>query len=91
MTRKELVQAVADRTGTSTSDADAAVKAVLTALTEALARGEVVRLAGFGTFETRDRPARTGRDPRTGRPVDVPAKRAVRFRAGVALRGAVNG
>ena len=91
MTRKELVRAVADRTGMNPADADRTVKAMLAALAEALGRGDAVQLPGFGTFETRDRPARTGRDPRTGRPVDVPAKRAVRFRAGVALRRAVNG
>ena len=65
------------------------VKAVLAALAGALGQGERVRLAGFGTFDTKDRPARSGRNPRTGAPVAVPASRAVRFRAGKTLRDAV--
>ena len=89
MTRKELVRAVAERTGMSLAEADAAVKASLEALTRALAGGEAVRLPGFGTFEVKHRQARTGRDLRTGAPIAVPASRAVRFRAGTALRDAV--
>ena len=83
MTRKELVRLVTERTGMSLAAADAAVKASLEALTQALARGDAVRLPGFGTFETKHRPARTGA------PVAVPASRAVRFRAGTALCDAV--
>ena len=89
MTRAELARSVAARAGLGPAEADAAVKAVLAALTGALARGETVRLAGFGTFEAKDRPARTGRNPRTGAPVAVPASRGVRFRAGKTLRDAV--
>ena len=89
MTRSELVRSVAERAGMSPADADAAVKAVLASVAGALGRGETVRLAGFGTFEAKDRPARTGRNPRTGAPVALPASRAVRFRAGKALRDAV--
>ena len=89
MTRTELVRSVAERTGLGPADADAAVKAVLAAVAGALGRSETVRLTGFGTFEAKDRPARTGRDPRTGAPVALPASRGVRFRAGKALRDAV--
>ena len=89
MTRSELVRSVAERTGMSMADADTAVKAVLAAVAGALGRGETVRFPGFGTFEAKDRPARTGRNPRTGAPIAVPASRAVRFRAGKALRDAV--
>ena len=89
MTRSELVRLLAQRTGMSPADADAAVKAVIAALAGALGRGETVRLSGFGTFEAKDRPARIGRNPGTGAPVAVPASRGVRFRAGKALRDAV--
>ena len=89
MTRSELVWLVAQRTGMSQADADAAVKAVLASVAGALGRGETVRLTGFGTFEVRDRPARTGRNPGTGAPIAVPASHAVRFRPGKALRDAV--
>ncbi len=89
MTRSELGRSVAERTGMSLADADTAVKAVLAAIAGALERAETVRLAGFGTFEVKDRPARTGRDPRTGAPIAVPAARGVRFRAGKALRDAL--
>ena len=89
MTRAELVRQVAARTGMSVAEADAAVKAVVASVAGALGRGETVRLAGFGSFEARDRPARAGRNPRTGAPLAVPASRAVRFRAGKALRDAV--
>ena len=90
MNRTELVRQVAGRTGLGGAQAGAAVKGVLAAVEEALARGAKVRLAGFGTFVAKDRPARTGRDPRTGAPVAVPASKTVRFRAGKALREAVN-
>ncbi|MCY4119878.1 MAG: HU family DNA-binding protein [Acidobacteria bacterium] len=89
MTRSELARQVAERTGMSVADADAAVKAVLAAVAGALGRGETVRLAGFGTFEAKNRPPRTVRNPRTGAPLAVPALRGVRFRAGKALRDAV--
>ena len=91
MNRSELVRQVAGRTGLGAAQADAAVKAVLAALAGALAGGEPVRLAGFGTFEAKGRPARKGRNPRTGAPIAVPASKAVRFRAALALRDAVNG
>ena len=58
---------------------------------EALAKNEAVRIAGFGTFATKNRPARTGRNPRTGEVVSIPASVAPAFRAGKALKGAVNG
>ena len=91
MTRAELARSVAAATGMSPAEVDAAVKAVLAAVAGALGRAEPVRLAGFGTFEAKDRPARSGRNPRTGAPVAVPASRGVRFRAGKALRDAVDG
>ena len=91
MNRSEIVREVAKGTGLGVAASDAAVKAVLAAVAQALARGETVRLPGFGAFAVRDRPARPGRHPRTGAPMELPASRAVSFRAGRALRRAVNG
>ena len=70
--------------------ADAAVKAVFEEVAGALVRGEAVQLVGFGVFAAKHCPARTGRNPRTGAPIAVPASRAVSFRAGKGLRDAVN-
>ncbi len=67
MNRSEPVRQVAGETGLGAAEADAAVKALLAALAEGLARDGTVRLAGFGTFAVKDRPARTGRNPRSGR------------------------
>lgn len=89
MTRTELARAVAERTGMSLAEADAAVKALLAAVAGALGRDGTVRLTGFGTFQAKRRPARTGRNPRTGAQIALPALRAVRFRPGKALRDAL--
>ena len=90
MNRSELVRQVADETGLSPAAADAAVRAALEAVAGALARGEAVRLSGFGAFAAKDLPARRGRNPATGASVAVPASRSVSFRAGKGLRDAVN-
>ena len=93
MNRSELVRQVAMRTGLDPAAADAAVKAALGAVAGALARGETVRLVGFGAFGAfgvRSRPARTARNPATGASIAVPASRSVSFRAGKGLRDAVN-
>ena len=90
MNRSELVRQVAGEARLGGTQADAAVKAVLEALADALARGEAVRMVGFGTFDTKDRPAHTARNPRTGAPIAVPASRSVSFRPGKALKDAVN-
>ncbi len=90
MTRSELCRQVAGRTGTPLEEADAAVRAALAAVAEALARGETVGLAGFGTFGVRARPAHTARNPRTGARIAVPASRSVSFRASRGLRDVVN-
>ena len=90
MNRLELVRQVAGETGLSPAAVDATVRAALEAVAGALARGEAVRLSGFGSFAAKDRPAHTGRNPRTGESVAVPASRSVSFRAGTGLRDAVN-
>lgn len=71
MNKTELVAAVATKADLSKKDAEAAVKAVLDAVTEALADGEKVALVGFGTFEVKERAARTGKNPRTGEAIET--------------------
>ena len=91
MNKSQIADRLAGRMGVSKAAAAGAVDAVLEAIGEALANHEEVRLAGFGTFETRHRPARMGRNPRTGEAVSIPASVAPAFRAGKALKDAVNG
>jgi len=88
--KNDLIEAVAERTGLAKSDAARAVEAVLGGVTEALQRGDTVALAGFGSFVTKARAARTGRNPRTGEAIAIPASRAPAFKAGKALKDALN-
>ncbi len=90
MNKNELVEAVSDRTGLARSDAAQAVEAVLAAVTEALRAGDTVALSGFGSFVAKTRAARTGRNPRTGEAIAIPASRAPAFKAGKALKDALN-
>ena len=90
MNKTELVDAVAEKADLSKADAGKAVDAVLDVITATLGRGEQVTLVGFGTFEVRDRAARTGRNPRTGETIEIKASRAPAFKAGKALKDAVN-
>lgn len=89
MNKTELVAAVAAKAELSKKDAEAAVKAVLDAVTEALADGDKVALVGFGTFEVKERSARTGKNPRTGETIEIPASKVPSFKAGAALKNAV--
>ncbi len=89
MTKVELINAVAQAAEITKKDAEKAVNATVEAITEALANGEKVSLVGFGTFETRQRPARTGRNPRTKETIEIPASVAPAFKAGKALKDAV--
>ncbi|HIW85755.1 MAG TPA: HU family DNA-binding protein [Candidatus Eubacterium faecipullorum] len=89
MNKTELVAAVAAKAELSKKDAEAAVKAVLDAVTEALADGDKVALVGFGTFEVKERAARTGKNPRTGETIEIPASKVPSFKAGAALKNAV--
>ena len=90
MNKTELVAAVAAKAELSKKDADAAVSAVVDAITEALADGDKVSLVGFGTFAVKERAARTGINPRTGESVAIAASKAPAFKAGKALKDAVN-
>ena len=89
MNKTELIAAVAEKAGLSKKDADAAVSAVFDAVTAELAKGEKVQLIGFGTFEVRERAAKTGRNPRTGETMTIPASKVPAFKAGKALKDAV--
>jgi DNA-binding protein HU-beta len=88
--KNDLVDAVAERTGLAKSDAARAVEAVLGTVTETLQKGDQVALSGFGTFVAKARAARTGRNPRTGESIAIPASRVPAFKAGKALKDALN-
>jgi integration host factor subunit beta len=91
MTRSDLVEALAHRFGQLTQrDAEFAVKTLLDAMSEALARGHRIELRGFGTFSVNRRPPRMGRNPRSGESVAIPEKRVPHFKPGKALREAVD-
>ncbi|MDG4656395.1 HU family DNA-binding protein [Ectobacillus antri] len=89
MNKTELVKQVAAKAELSQKDASAAVNAVFEAVTNALAQGEKVQLIGFGTFEVRERAARTGRNPQTGAEITIAATKAPAFKAGKELKEAV--
>ncbi len=90
MKKSELVEAVATKTGLTKADATRAIDAFLETVKEALVRGDKVPLVGFGTFATSRRAAREGRNPQTGETVQIAARTAVSFKAGSALKEAVN-
>ena len=89
MKKSELVAAVAAKAEITKKDAEKALTAVIDAMTEALAAGEKVQLAGFGTFEAKNRAERTAKNPRTGETVTVPATRVPAFKAAQALKNKV--
>ena len=90
MNKTQLIAAVAEAASISKKDAETAVSAVIASITESLANGEKVQIAGFGTFEVRERSERVGRDPRTSQEITIPASKAPAFKAGRALKDAVN-
>ena len=91
MNTSQIADRLAGQMGLSWSAAAGAVDAVFETIGEALANHEEVRIAGFGTFAMKHRAARTGRNPRTGEAVSIPASMAPAFRAGKALKDAMNG
>jgi DNA-binding protein HU-beta len=90
MNKNDLIDTVSERTSLAKSDAARAVEAVLASITEALQKGDAVTLSGFGTFQTKSRAARTGRNPRTGEAIQIPASKVPGFKAGKGLKDAVN-
>ncbi len=91
MNKSELITAIAEKTGSTKKDAETALGAMLSIISDALAAGEKVQIIGFGTFETRDRVEREGRNPRNpNEMVKIPACKAPAFKAGKVLKDAVN-
>lgn len=90
MKKVELIESVAAKAGLTKADAGRAVDATLATITEALVKGDKVPLVGFGTFGVSKRAARMGRNPQTGATVQIAARNAVTFKAGSALKDAVN-
>lgn len=90
MNRKELVDAVAAKTGCTKACADRTLAAVIDVVTTTLTKGGNVALVGFGTFEVRKRAARNGRNPSTGAAIKIKASKAPAFKAGATLKAAVN-
>lgn len=89
MNKADLIAAVAEKAELSKKDAEKAVNAVLSAIEEALARDEKVQLVGFGTFEVKNRAERIGRNPQTKEQITIPASKVPSFKAGKALKDAV--
>lgn len=90
MNKTELIAAMADQAGISKKDAEKALAAFTDVVTEELKKGEKVQLVGFGTFEISERSAREGRNPQNGQTMTIPASKAPKFKAGKALKDAVN-
>lgn len=90
MNKAELIDAIASEAGLSKADAKKAVDAFVTATSDALKNGERLSLVGFGSFSVSSREARTGRNPQTGKEIQIAAKKVVKFKAGAELEGAVN-
>jgi DNA-binding protein HU-beta len=91
MNRKELIDALANKTGGSKADAARNIAALIEVITATLKKGDNVALVGFGTFEVRKRAARSGRNPATGVAIKIKASKQPAFKAGATLKAAVNG
>ena len=89
-TKKELIDSIAERTGVKKLDAELVLNATLAEIERALLAGQPVTLHGFGTFELKKRDARTGRNPRTGEPVEIAASTTVAFKPAKALKDSLN-
>lgn len=91
MNKQELLSAMAEKSGLTKKDSEAALSAFIESVQDALKGGEKVQLIGFGSFEVRDRAARTGKNPLTGETMEIPAAKVPAFKAGRALKDLVNG
>ncbi len=89
MNKVELIAQIAEKSGLSKKDAEKALAATLEVITDAISGGDKIQLVGFGSFETKEREARTGRNPRTKETIEIPATRVPVFKAGRALKDAV--
>lgn len=91
MTRQDLTDKLAEDIGVTKVTAWAAIESVLDGITKALQQGDTVTLVGFGTFKAAARAGRTGRNPRTGEAIEIPARKVPRFTPGASLKKALNG
>ena len=90
MKKTDLIHAIAEQSGLSKKDAEKALNATIDTIIKAVAEGEKIQLTGFGTFEQRQRNARTGVDPRTGNTIKIPASKVPAFKAGKGFKDIVN-
>ena len=90
MNKNELIAAAAESSGHTKKDTEAALKAIVDVITDSLKKGDKVQIVGFGTFEVSERAAREGRNPHTGEAMQIAASKAPKFKAGKALKDAVN-
>ena len=90
MKKKELVAAISEKSGLAKNQAEVALNAVIDCLTELLAKGDSIVLPGFVSMSVKKRDARTGRNPSTGKPINIPASKVVSFKAGSKLKERVN-
>ena len=90
MNKTELIAAVAEKAEISKKDSEKALKAFIDVVTDELKKGEKIQLVGFGTFEVSERAAREGRNPQTGKTMKIEACKAPKFKAGKALKDAIN-
>ena len=88
--KTELVASVAEKAGLTKKDAEKALNATIDTIIKAVAEGDKIQLTGFGTFEQRQRNARTGCDPRTGNTIEIPASKVPAFKAGTGFKDIVN-
>jgi DNA-binding protein HU-beta len=86
MNKAELISATAEKAGLSKKDSEKAINALIDTITESLKAGEKVQLVGFGVFDVKERPARSGHNPRTKEPMIIPASKLPQFKAGKSLK-----
>ena len=91
MEKKDLIAAIAEKSGLSHKDSQKALNAAIEVITESLTKGETVKITGFGTFAVHERAERKGRNPATGEEITIAATKAAAFKAGATLKEAVKG
>lgn len=90
MKKKELISAISERSGMGKSESESALNAVISCLSDLLAKGDSIVLPGFASLSVKERAARTGRNPSTGQPLNIPASKTVNFKAGSKLKEVIN-
>lgn len=90
MNKSELIESIAGKSGLSKADAAKALDGLIESVTEGLSNGDRIALIGFGSWSVEQRSARTGRNPRTGDEIQIPAKKVIKFKAGAGLANSVN-